>query len=316
MKEIYPYLKDTYYKIPIICGPTASGKSRLSLALAQKTQGVLCSCDSMQIYRHMDIGTAKATASEQALVPHRLLDIAEPSESFSVVRWQALALETIELCLTKEKRLPIFCGGTGQYVSALSQGIEYLSFETDLKIRAELEAEAQHKGYPALYAELTAIDPEAAAKIHPNNHRRVIRALEIYRQTGKTMSDHNAKSKEKGPLYPFSLFAIEWLREDLYRRMDLRVDQMLTEGLVDEVRALLEMEIPLDSTAMQAIGYQEISLYLKGKMSLEEAVQQMKQRTRNYGKRQLTWFRHLPEVIWISPDDQERVLEIISTPNH
>ena len=308
---IEPYTGGLYKSIPIICGPTASGKSSLAVSLCQECDGELCSMDSMQIYRHMDIGTAKPTKEEQDLVPHHLIDLIEPTENFSAAMYKTAALACTEDCLQRG-HLPVFCGGTGQYASALALGISYMPIEIDPSISENLLREAEERGYEELHNDLLTIDPESASKIHPNNRKRVLRALEIYRQTGKTMTYFNEKSKIDGPQYPFSLFAIEWDREVLYERMDLRVDQMLQEGLLEEVRKLQLLGLTSSHTSMQAIGYKELFSYLEGHSSYEEAVAMIKQKTRNYGKRQMTWFRNMGGVTWIKPGDQNTVLRAIS----
>lgn len=310
MINIERYTGGLYKSIPIICGPTASGKSSLAISVCQKTNGELCSMDSMQIYRHMNIGTAKPTKAEQDLVPHHLIDLIEPTENFSAAMYKTAALACAADCLNRG-RIPVFCGGTGQYASALAQGISYLPIEIDPNITEKLLQEADERGYEALHNELLLIDPQSAEKIHPNNKKRVLRALEIYRQTGKTMTYFNGQSKNDGPQYPFSLFAIEWDREKLYERMDLRVDQMLHEGLLEEVQKLKLSGLTSANTSMQAIGYKELFSYLEGNSSYEDAVAMIKQKTRNYGKRQLTWFRNMGGVTWISPGDINSVLRDI-----
>lgn len=299
-----------YKSIPVICGPTASGKSSMALSLCRETKGELCSMDSMQIYRGMDIGTAKPTIEEQASVPHHLIDLIEPTENFSAARYKTAALGCIQDCLSRGV-LPVFCGGTGQYASALAQGINYMPIEVDPAVSSRLLSEAGEKGYEALHNELMQVDPESAAKIHPNNRKRVLRALEIYRQTGNTMTYYNEKSIEDGPQYPFSLFAIEWDRDILYQRMDLRVDQMLEAGLLDEVKRLRLMGLTSANTSMQAIGYKELFCFLEGHVTYEEAVSAIKQKTRNYGKRQLTWFRNMGAVTWVKPEDISVIREKI-----
>ena len=310
MISIESFTDGRYKSIPIICGPTASGKSSLALSLCQENKGELCSMDSMQIYRHMDIGTAKPSADEQNQIPHHLIDLIEPTENFSAAMYKTYALACIKDCLTRG-RLPVFCGGTGQYASALAQGITYIPLETDAAVAKQLLAEADEKGYEALHSELMRVDPVSAAKIHPNNKKRVLRALEIYRQTGKTMTYFNEQSIKEGPQYPFSLFAIDWNRDLLYSRMDIRVDQMLDAGLLDEVRKLRLFGLTSAHTSMQAIGYKELFSYLEGHDSYEEAVAKIKQKTRNYGKRQMTWFRNMGGVIWVQPGDLAVIEEII-----
>lgn len=310
MISIEPYTGGLYSKIPIICGPTASGKSSLAMNLCLVTGGELCSMDSMQVYRHMDIGTAKPTKEEQQTVPHHLIDLIEPTDNFNVSMYKTAAITCIGECLNRG-HIPVFCGGTGQYASALSQGISYIPIDVDPLIHETLLKEADTKGYGALYDQLTVIDPAGAEKIHPNNQKRVIRALEIYRMTGKTMTYFNEQSKKDGPQYPFVLFAIDWDRDVLYERMDLRVDQMLKNGLLDEVMKLQAMGLTPQHTAMQAIGYKELFAFLEGYDSYDDAVAKIKQKTRNYGKRQLTWFRNMGGVTWIRPDDVSAVLEMI-----
>lgn len=310
MISIESFLDGRYKSIPIICGPTGSGKSSLALAFCKESDSELCSMDSMQIYRHMDIGTAKPTVDEQAEVVHHLIDLIEPNESFSAAMYKTAALSCIEDCLIRG-HLPVFCGGTGQYASALALGITYIPIEVDPDISRSLLLKASEKGYEALHAELTVVDPVSAAKIHPNNKKRVIRAMEIYRQTGKSMTYFNEQSIKDGPQYPFSLFAIDWDRETLYRRMDQRVDQMIKDGLLDEVKKLRQYGLTSAHTAMQAIGYKELFNFLEGHKTYDDAVLQIKQNTRNYGKRQLTWFRNMGGVTWLTPGDHESINNII-----
>ncbi len=300
-----------FKSIPIICGPTASGKSALAMSVCRETGGELCSMDSMQIYRNMDIGTAKPTLEEQRLVRHHLIDIADPADNYNTALYRNAALESIRDCLGRGV-LPVFCGGTGQYASALSQGITFAPVEIDPDLHESLLRESEEAGIQALYEELVSVDPKSAEKIHPNNRKRVIRALEIYRQTGKTMDYFNSVSKKDGPVYPFSLFAINMDREQLYRRMDERVDRMLEDGLLEEVIRLRKDGLNRTHTAMQAIGYKELYEYLEGNIPLADAAALIKQKTRNYGKRQLTWFRSMENVKWIEPQDVTSVLKAIT----
>ena len=300
-----------FHTIPILCGPTASGKSALAMSVCLVTGGELCSMDSMQIYREMDIGTAKPTRDEQKLVPHHLIDMIDPRESYNTALYRNTALECIRDCLERGV-LPVFCGGTGQYASALAEGIAFAPVEIDPDLHDSLLMESEERGIQALYDELVSVDPNSAAKIHPNNKKRVIRALEIYRQTGKTMDYFNSISKKDGPAYPFSLFAIRMDREQLYKRMDERVDRMMENGLLEEVIRLKEHGLNQSHTAMQAIGYKELYLYLEGSIPLADAVALIKQKTRNYGKRQLTWFRSMESVKWIEPDDCDTVIRTIT----
>ena len=310
MISIEPFFDGRYKSIPIICGPTGSGKSALAIALCKGSGGELCSMDSMQIYRHMDIGTAKPTPEEQAEVVHHLIDLIEPIENFSAAMYKEAALSCVGDCL-KSGHLPVFCGGTGQYASALALGINYIPIAVDPAISRSILLEASEKGYESLHNELITIDPISAAKIHPNNKKRVLRALEIFRQTGKTMTYFNEQSIKDGPQYPFSLFAIDWDRDKLYERMDQRVDQMIGDGLLDEVKYLRQYGLTSAHTAMQAIGYKELYAFLEGSETYEDAIVQIKQNTRNYGKRQLTWFRNMGGVTWIKPDDLAAVDNII-----
>jgi tRNA dimethylallyltransferase len=307
MMTIIEYTSGRFSKIPVLCGPTASGKSSLALSLCLAAQGELCSCDSMQIYRHMDIGTAKPTPQEQAMVRHHLIDLVEPTDQYHVGMYVEAAQDCISDCLNRGV-LPVFCGGTGQYVSALSLGIQYADITIDPNLHDSLIRMGEEQGYDVLYQELFEVDPISAAKIHPNNRKRVIRALEIYRQTGNTMSYYNQQSIQKGPAYPFALFAIHWDRDKLYQRMDDRVDLMISSGLLNEVKMIKEMGVSCKNTSLQAIGYKEMSDYLDNHITYDEAVQLIKQKTRNYGKRQLTWFRNMQGVTWIEPGQLDVIL--------
>lgn len=313
MIPIEPFTSGRFHSIPVIFGPTASGKSALAMSVCRQTGGELCSMDSMQIYRGMDIGTAKPTAEEQHLVKHHLIDLLDPRESYNTALYQTAALECIRECLERGC-LPVFCGGTGQYASALSEGITFAPVEIDPELHESLLRESEERGMQVLYEELVSADPNTAAKIHPNNKKRVIRALEIYRQTGNTMDYFNSISKKDGPAYPFSLFAIRMDREQLYRRMDERVDRMMENGLLEEVIRLKKSGLNQSHTAMQAIGYKELDLYLEGKIPYGDAIALIKQKTRNYGKRQMTWFRGMVNVTWMEPEDFEAVIQAIS--NH
>ncbi len=299
-----------YRKIPIICGPTASGKSSLALRVCREISGELMSMDSMQVYRGMDIGTAKASTEEQAQVPHHLLDLVEPTTDYSPVQYLTSAYQAIDIVLQTGK-LPVFCGGTGQYASALSLGIEYVPVEIDPFIREKLRIEIQDKGPEALYEELRRVDPLSAEKIHPNNAKRLLRAMEIYRQTGRSKTEFDAESTKSGPRYPFAVFVIERPREELYRRIDQRVDQMITDGLVEEATKLYLEYAHLSSTSKQAIGYKELFQYFAQEISLDEAIDLIKKNTRNYAKRQITWFSHMKDVTVISANDVETILHVI-----
>ena len=286
-------------KIIAVCGPTASGKTALSLALAEKLGGEIVSCDSMQIYRGMDIGTAKPTKEEMCGIPHHMIDIVEPSASFSAADYAPLARACTDDILSRGK-LPIFCGGTGLYLDAVLTANSFADVETDPALRASLLSDAERDGAEALWQRLAAVDPEAAAASHPNNVKRVARALEIYLSSGVTKTEWDRRSRLSEPPYDAVIFALDRKRDELYRRIDLRVDLMLDAGLEAEVRALLESgRLPRESTAAQAIGYKEFIDYFDGFCSLSEVSERIKLGTRRYAKRQLTWFRRNPAVKWL-----------------
>ena len=284
-------------KIIVICGPTASGKTALSIQLAKTIDGEIVSADSMQIYKDMDIGTAKPTYEEMDGIKHFLIDTVSPTKRYSVANYKKDALNAIEEILKKGKT-PIVVGGTGLYVDSLVQGIEYDDIEVDLKYRKELEQIAEEKGLEYLYKNALEIDPLAMEKISPNDKKRIFRVLEIYHSTGKTKTVQEKKSKEKENPYEYIVFAIDMERQKLYERINKRVDIMLENGLVDEVKSLINKykELP---TAIQGLGYKEVILYLKKEITYEEMVEKIKQETRHYAKRQLTWFRKNKEIIWI-----------------
>lgn len=309
MIYINEYLKE-YANIPVICGPTASGKSSLAMQVCERTGGELFSMDSMQIYKTMDIGTAKPTAEEQKTIPHHLIDLIAPNETFDPTQYLNHAYKEIESVLQRS-RLPVFCGGTGQYAAALAKGIEYMPISIEPSVRETLIKEAEEKGYDSLYHELCIVDPDAGAKIHPNNQKRVLRALEIFRQTGNTMTQYNLESTKNGPKYPFVLFGIMVEREELYRKIERRVDEMIQTGLIQEVEKLLALQLPPNSTAMQAIGYKELIAYFAGLTTLPDAVDEIKKNTRHYAKRQMTWFSHMENITWIRPSEVETILQSI-----
>ena len=276
-----------------LVGPTASGKTALSLKLAQALGGEILCMDSMQIYRGMDIGTAKPTAEERAAAPHHLLDIADPAAPFSVTDYVRAArplLDSVEV--------PILVGGTGFYLRGLSQPMDYGYVKGDPALRGRYEALAAEAGVQAVHDRLRAVDPVSADRLHPNDLRRVIRALEVYEMTGQRFSAQKPPDPEDVP-YDFMLFAPDWPREELYRRIDARVDVMMAEGLLDEVRVLLDSGVPADAQAMQGIGYKELIPVLRDGAPLDEAVELIKLRSRHYAKRQLTWFRADQRIHWI-----------------
>lgn len=287
-------------KIPliVIAGPTASGKTALSVNIAKAVGGEIVSADSMQIYKYMNIGTAKPTEIEKQGITHHMMDFLEPSESFSVADYCQMAKGVIE-DIYKRGKIPVLVGGTGLYIDSLVNGVDFGEESGNEKIREELEHMAQTEGKEAVHKLLAEIDPETAEKYHPNNLRRIIRAIEVYKTQGVTVSQ-KAKAEKISP-YNAVYFCIDWDRSTLYDRIDRRVDVMVKDGLEDEVKSLLERDIPPESTAMQSIGYKEFCGYLKGNISLDDAVSMVKQNTRHYAKRQLTWFRRNKNINWLDP---------------
>ena len=284
----------------IICiaGPTASGKTALAVALAQELNAEVVSCDSMQVYRGMDIGTAKPTAEEMQGVVHHMLDVADPNEDFSVSRYCQMATPIVEDILTRGKNV-IIAGGTGLYMDALIRGNSFAPYPAT-GMREKLEAQADNDGMPAMLALLESIDPQAASKLHLADRKRILRALEVYYETGKTITAHNLETQAQPPRYnPLWLGLTDENRENLYRRIDHRVEVMVEAGLLDEIDTLLASGISPRCTAMQAIGYKEFLGVRDGKCSLDDAVRQVQQASRNYAKRQLTWFRRNPAVHWL-----------------
>ena len=286
-------------KILVIVGPTASGKTRMAVELAKAHNGEVVSADSMQIYRRMDIGTAKPTAEEMDGIPHHMIDVADPEEDFSVARYVELASACVDDILARGK-LPIVAGGTGLYVDSLLSGRTFAAFSPESALRKELEAELAERGGEAMLEELSRVDPEAAARLHPNDHKRIVRALEVYRSTGKTISEHNRETQALPPRYEALTIGLNFQdRADLWARIDARVDQMAADGLEREVRELLSSGLSPRCTAMQAIGYKEFVAAVEGDMTWREAEELVKLRSRQYAKRQLTWFRRNPEVHWL-----------------
>ena len=299
-----------YDHIPIIAGPTASGKSALAISLALKTGGEIISCDSMQIYKGLDIGTAKVTSEEQKLVPHHMIDIVEPDATFSVNDFKIRA-EKIIMDLLNEHKLPVLCGGTGQYISALYEGIRYVDEPVDQSIIDSIYEEIDLKGIDEVYDKLRKIDPLACEKIHKNNTRRVVRAYAVFLGTGKTFSWWNENSKKTGPSFPFKLFSYDIDRALLYDRINKRVDLMIEQGLLEETEKLYRSHVMDGSTAGQAIGYKELFDHYSGDCDLERAVYEIKLRSRHYAKRQLTWFRYMKGLILLDPSDKEKATDRI-----
>ena len=286
-------------KILVITGPTATGKTRLAVDLAKARGGEVVSADSMQIYRRMDIGTAKPTREEMQNIPHHMIDAADPEEDFSVARYVDMASRCVEDVLSRGK-LPILTGGTGLYIDSLLSGRTFAAFEEASPLRSELEARYAREGGQALLGELAQIDPETAARLHPNDAKRIIRALEVWLTNGKTITQHNAETQSLPPRYDALILTLDFeRREDLRARIDRRVDQMMADGLAHEVRSLLDSGVPERCTAMQAIGYKEMISAIRGQTPLDEAVEQIKLRSRQYAKRQRTWFRRNPEAKWL-----------------
>ena len=284
----------------IICiaGPTASGKTALSIAHAKELCGEVVSCDSMQVYKRMDIGTAKPTTDEMAGIPHHMLSVAEPWEDFSVGKYCAMATPIVDDILHRGKTA-IIVGGTGLYIDSLLSGRSFAAFAPDSPLRAQLQQRARTEGSPALWEELKGIDPEAAQRLHPNDEKRIIRALEVWLQTGKTISQHNRETQAIPPRYDALTIGLAFeRREDMWTRIDRRVDEMMENGLVEEVRALLERGVPEGCTAMQAIGYKEMVQTVRTGGDVAAAAEEVKLRSRQYAKRQLTWFRRNQSTRW------------------
>lgn len=290
-------------KILVIVGPTASGKTRMAVELAQRHNGEVISADSMQIYRTMDIGTAKPTQEEMGGIPHHMIDVADPEEDFSVARYVEMAAQCVDDVLARGK-LPIVAGGTGLYIDSLLSGRTFAPFSPDSALRGELERELEEKGGQAMLEALAQVDPEAAQRLHPNDHKRIIRALEVYRSTGKTITQHNRETRAIPPRYNALTIGLAFQdRQAMWRRIDQRVDEMVAAGLENEVRRLLTSGISPKCTAMQAIGYKEFTQALSGEMTWQEAADVVKLRSRQYAKRQLTWFGRNPNTRWVRWDD-------------
>lgn len=296
----------------ILTGPTAVGKTKASIGLAKALNGEIISADSMQVYKYMDIGSAKIRPEEMDGIKHYLIDELEPDEEFHVVRFQQMAKAAMEEIYAKGK-VPIVVGGTGFYIQALLYDINFTENEEDTAYRTELETLAQEKGAEHLHEMLRKVDPESADVIHANNVKRVIRALEFYKLTGQKISKHNEKERAKESPYEFCYFVLNDDRKLLYDRIDLRIDKMLEEGLLEEVKFLKNKGYTKDMVSMQGLGYKEILDYLNDECTLEEAVYILKRDTRHFAKRQLTWFRRERDVIWIQKNEydhnEEKILE-------
>lgn len=298
----------------VLTGPTAVGKTKLSISLAHAVDGEIISADSMQVYRHMDIGSAKITKEEMEGIPHYLIDILEPEDEFHVAKFQNLAKEAMETIYSKGK-IPILTGGTGFYIQAVVKDIDFSENAEQRGVRKELEKMAEEKGAAYLHRLLCDVDPESGQKIHANNVKRVIRALEYYQLTGEKISLHNEREAEKESPYNFAYFVLNDIRERLYQRIDQRVDQMLEAGLAEEVRQLAARGCTKDMVSMQGLGYKEMLSWLLGEYSYEEAVYILKRDTRHFAKRQITWFKREKEVIWVNKNefdyDDSKILKYI-----
>lgn len=286
----------------ILAGPTAVGKTAISVQLAKRIGGEIVSADSMQVYRGMDIGTAKVTREEMQGVPHHLIDVLDPREPFNVCTFQRLAREAMR-DIYEAGHVPILVGGTGFYIQSVLYDIDFDEKADSEGVREELQRELAENGPEAMHEELGQVDPEAAAAIHPHNTKRVLRALEFYRTTGRKISEHNAEQREKHSPYDFLYFVLTMERETLYRRIDMRVDRMVEEGLFEEVKRLRDEGLTSDLVSMQGLGYRQVFDYLEGAAARDEAVERIKRETRHFAKRQITWFKREPDARWIHLED-------------
>ncbi len=296
----------------IICiaGPTASGKTALAATLAKELNGEVVSCDSMQVYRRMDIGTAKPTPEEMQGIPHHMIDVAEPWEDFSVSRYCEMAAPIVDDIISRGKTA-VIAGGTGLYMDSLIRGNAFAPFPAT-GVRERLEAQADAEGMEAMLSHLRAVDPDAAGRLHLSDRKRILRALEVYLETGETITEHNRKTQAVPPRYSPLWLGLDFAqRSELYRRIDLRVSLMLEQGLVEEIRGLLAAGIPEKTTAMQAIGYKEFVDALDGRCTIEEAADQVRQSSRRYAKRQLTWFRRNKAIHWLIRETGDTGREIL-----
>jgi tRNA dimethylallyltransferase len=307
-------LETTKRPLVILTGPTAVGKTALSIALAKAIGGEIISADSMQVYRHMDIGSAKITPEEMEGIPHYLIDVLEPDQEFNVVVFQELAKQAAAEIYSRG-HIPIVAGGTGFYIQALVYDIDFTENDEDTAFRRTLEEQAKREGAEALYERLRAVDPESCESIHAHNIKRVIRAIEFYEKTGKKISEHNREQRQNDSPYNFAYFVLNDDRERIYERINVRVDLMMAQGLVEEVRALRESGCRKEMVSMQGLGYKELLSYLEGETSMEEAVYLIKRDTRHFAKRQLTWFRREKEVIWVDKTvfdhDSQKILNFM-----
>ncbi|WP_019534171.1 tRNA (adenosine(37)-N6)-dimethylallyltransferase MiaA [Paenibacillus ginsengihumi] len=297
-------------KLLVLVGPTAVGKTKLSLTLAERYDAEIISGDSMQVYRGMDIGTAKATTEERARVPHHMIDIHDPDYPFSVAEFQQRT-EGLIRDINGRGKLPFIVGGTGLYIESVCYRFQFGQGGSDEAFRAEMQAYAEARGAEALHARLREVDPEMAEKLHPNDLRRVIRALEVHHLTGERLSEQLKGQKKQTP-YELCIIGLTMDRALLYNRIEKRIDQMIEEGLVDEVRSLLNRGYGKDLVSMQGLGYKEIALFLEGRCTLDEAVELLKRNTRRFAKRQLSWFRHMQDIQWVDVTDMEKISDHLS----
>lgn len=298
----------------IVTGPTAVGKTGLSIELAKALDGEIISADSMQVYRHMDIGSAKVTKEEMSGVPHHLIDVLEPTEDFNVVIFQKMAKAALAQ-IYERGHIPLVAGGTGFYIQSLVYDIDFTENDSDLRLRRELETLVAKHGPEYVHNMLKDIDPASAEQIHANNVKRVIRAIEFYKKTGMRISDHNETQRQKQSPYDLFYYVLNMERKVLYDRIDKRVDKMIEQGLVEEVKNLAALGCTRDMVSMQGLGYKEILDYLEGRCSFEEAVYIIKRDTRHFAKRQITWFKRERDVRWLNVEefenDRDKILEYI-----
>ena len=297
-------------KVIVICGPTASGKTALSIEVAKKINGEIISCDSMQIYKDMNIGTAKPTKEEMGEIKHYLIDYVLPTERYSVAEYKKDAKKAIKEVIEKGKT-PIIVGGTGLYVDSLIYEIEYPEIKFDEEYRKKLEKEVEEEGLEKLYEKAKKIDPIAIQKISKTDKKRILRVLEIYHATGKTKTEQEIISRQKEPEYDYKVYGLLWDRQKLYDRINLRVDIMIEQGLIEEVKTILKKYSKFP-TAMQGLGYKEVVQYLNKEITKEEMIEKIKQDTRRYAKRQMTWFRKNKQTIWLNAEDKQNNINIIS----
>lgn len=300
-------------KVIVLGGPTATGKTDLAIDLALMVDGEVVSADSAMVYRYMDIGTAKPTVEERRGIPHHMIDVVYPDEEFSVARFKSMAEEAIRDILSRGK-VPVVAGGTGLYISSLVYNIKFSETICDWEFRERMKALAEERGPEYLHERLMEVDPVSARKIHPNNVKRVIRALEVFETTGKPISEHQAESRNEPPEFDYLLFGLIMDRKVLYERIEKRTDLMMEKGLADEVAGLLRMGYSRDLVSMQALGYKEIAAALEGECTMEEAVDRIKLGTRHLAKRQITWFRGMSGLKWLDVQalDRRAILKILA----